>query len=159
MFSSIVPVTPALHITGYSKAALGQPTLQAPKGSAVGADARSGACWQAVLMAELQQHSMFSHPGTTSIAGHRLALKPLGPLFFKQVPQPGLICPDSCADKRALMRELKQHTCALLPEGIAGIFLGASVERERIFIKSRKGFVKLAIQAGVGADLAHTLLY
>ena len=53
------------------------------------------------------------------------------------------------------MKELKQHTCALLPEGIAGIFLGASVDRERIFIKSRKGFVKLAIQAGVGADLVH----
>ena len=52
------------------------------------------------------------------------------------------------------MKELKQHTCALLPEGIAGIFLGASVDRERIFIQSRKGFVKLAIQAGVGADLA-----
>ena len=55
------------------------------------------------------------------------------------------------AAKGVLLRLLKKQTVALMPEGIAGIFLGASVDREAIFISKRKGFVKLAIEAGVGA--------
>jgi len=35
-------------------------------------------------------------------------------------------------------------------QGVAGIFLGASRRRERVFVRCRKGFIKLAMQTGVG---------
>ena len=53
------------------------------------------------------------------------------------------------------MRELKQgHPVAVHPEGIAGIFQGASPTREQIYVKDRKGFVKLAIQTDAGGPPA-----
>ena len=56
----------------------------------------------------------------------------------------------AAADKENMLACLKQHSLACLPEGIAGIFKGASPDREAIYFRNRKGFVKVAIEAGAG---------
>jgi 2-acylglycerol O-acyltransferase 2 len=50
-----------------------------------------------------------------------------------------------------MLRLLKRTSVGMQPEGIAGIFHGASPEREAVFLRQRKGFVRIAIKAGVGA--------
>ncbi|KAK9803780.1 hypothetical protein WJX73_006767 [Symbiochloris irregularis] len=55
------------------------------------------------------------------------------------------------ARKSTMLRLLHKGCLGCLPEGIAGVFHGATPERERIYLSPRKGFVRLAIQAG--ADL------
>ena len=45
----------------------------------------------------------------------------------------------------------------LIVEGVAGIFHGATIDAERVYLKQRKGFIKIAMQAGVGARLPPTL--
>ena len=52
-----------------------------------------------------------------------------------------------------LLRLLSKSTVGLLPEGVAGIFEGATRQRERVFIRKRKGFVRVAIKAGAGESL------
>jgi 2-acylglycerol O-acyltransferase 2 len=51
-----------------------------------------------------------------------------------------------------MLAHLRQPGASLsvIPEGIAGIFLTQSADKETIFLSKRKGFVKLAIQAGAG---------
>lgn len=45
---------------------------------------------------------------------------------------------------------MKRTSIGMQPEGIAGVFHGARPSREAIFLKKRKGFIRLAIQAGTG---------
>lgn len=54
------------------------------------------------------------------------------------------------AGKKVMMETLKHYSLACLPEGIAGIFQGASPLREAVYLSNRKGFIKLAIQSGSG---------
>ena len=54
------------------------------------------------------------------------------------------------ADKPVIMRTLKHASIGIIVEGIAGIYDGATIDQERVFLEQRKGFVKCAIQAGVG---------
>ncbi|KAK9918066.1 hypothetical protein WJX75_000903 [Coccomyxa subellipsoidea] len=53
------------------------------------------------------------------------------------------------ADKPVTMRLLKNASVGIIVEGVAGIFQGATLQHERIFLKQRKGFIKCAIQSGV----------
>ena len=55
------------------------------------------------------------------------------------------------ADKPVIMRTLKHASIGIIVEGIAGIYDGATIDQERVFLLQRKGFIKCAIQAGVGA--------
>ncbi|KAK9827733.1 hypothetical protein WJX81_007274 [Elliptochloris bilobata] len=55
------------------------------------------------------------------------------------------------ADKPVMLKLLKTQSVGVIVEGVAGIFHGATQQQERVFIMQRKGFVKVAIQAG--ADL------
>ncbi len=48
------------------------------------------------------------------------------------------------------MRTLKHASIGIIVEGIAGIYDGATIDQERVFLLQRKGFIKCAIQAGVG---------
>ena len=59
-----------------------------------------------------------------------------------------------CADYKRMLAHLRQPGASLsvIPEGIAGIFLASDPKTESIFLSRRKGFVKLAIQGGAGAD-------
>ena len=43
----------------------------------------------------------------------------------------------------------------MIPEGVAGIFEGATRDKERIYVKSRKGFIRVAIIAGTGLICFH----
>lgn len=52
------------------------------------------------------------------------------------------------ADRATVARTLKNHDVGLLPEGVAGIFRGATRTNERVFVSSHKGFCKLALQNG-----------
>ena len=52
------------------------------------------------------------------------------------------------ASKASLRRELKSSSVILYVGGIAELFLCSSVE-ERLFLKNRKGFIKLALMEGV----------
>ncbi|KAK9908698.1 hypothetical protein WJX75_001591 [Coccomyxa subellipsoidea] len=52
------------------------------------------------------------------------------------------------ADRETLAALLKRTSVGMQPEGIAGIFNGATPEREAVFLSQRKGFVRVAIQAG-----------
>ncbi|KAK9808224.1 hypothetical protein WJX73_010719 [Symbiochloris irregularis] len=61
------------------------------------------------------------------------------------------------ADKQSMLTALKHSSLACLPEGIAGIFEGASPSREAIYLQHRKGFVKVAIEAGVDIVPIYTL--
>jgi 2-acylglycerol O-acyltransferase 2 len=54
------------------------------------------------------------------------------------------------ADEETLLALLKRTSVGMQPEGIAGIFEGASPSREAVFLTRRKGFVRVAIQAGTG---------
>jgi 2-acylglycerol O-acyltransferase 2 len=56
------------------------------------------------------------------------------------------------AEYKLMLAHLRQPGASLsvIPEGIAGIFLAQDKHNERIFLSKRKGFVKLAIQAGAG---------
>lgn len=56
-----------------------------------------------------------------------------------------------CADKKTLAALLERTSVGMQPEGIAGIFHGATSSQEAVFLSQRKGFVRVAIQAGVGA--------
>ena len=51
-----------------------------------------------------------------------------------------------------MLAHLRQPGASLsvIPEGIAGIFLAQDLQDEVIFLSKRKGFVRLAIQAGAG---------
>jgi 2-acylglycerol O-acyltransferase 2 len=64
----------------------------------------------------------------------------------------GLYASGICADKKLMLAHLSQPGASLsiIPEGIAGIFVHHDAETETIFLSKRKGFVKLAIQAGAG---------
>ncbi|KAK9919185.1 hypothetical protein WJX75_009964 [Coccomyxa subellipsoidea] len=57
------------------------------------------------------------------------------------------------AEYKLMLAHLRQPGASLsvIPEGIAGIFLAEDLQDEVIFLSKRKGFVRLAIQAG--ADL------
>lgn len=55
------------------------------------------------------------------------------------------------AEKGPLLKLLQQESVGIIPEGVAGILEGASPDVERLYIKHRKGFVRVAIQAGAGA--------
>ncbi len=46
-----------------------------------------------------------------------------------------------------IRQTLRRNVCFLMPDGIAGIFVSSRFE-ERIYLESRKGFVKMAIQEG-----------
>lgn len=48
---------------------------------------------------------------------------------------------------------LKRTSVGMQPEGIAGIFHGATPSREAVYLRHRKGFVRIAIKAGVGTPL------
>lgn len=61
------------------------------------------------------------------------------------------------ASKKSLMRLLSANSVGLIPEGIAGIFANYKQEDSdkkrdkkicRVFLKTRKGFIKAAIEAG-----------
>lgn len=54
------------------------------------------------------------------------------------------------ADAKTVRRLLKDRSVAICPEGLAGIFHGASRGDgdERVFLAQRRGFVRLAIQSG-----------
>ena len=54
------------------------------------------------------------------------------------------------ADKPVILKTLKTASIGIIVEGIRGIYDGATIDQERIFLKERKGFVKCAIQAGAG---------
>jgi hypothetical protein len=56
------------------------------------------------------------------------------------------------ADKPVIMRTLKHASMGIIVEGIAGIYDGATIDQERVFLQQRKGFIKCAIQAGIGAS-------
>ncbi|BDA41498.1 hypothetical protein COCOBI_02-2790 [Coccomyxa sp. Obi] len=53
------------------------------------------------------------------------------------------------ADKQTLAALLQRTSVGMQPEGIAGIFCGATPTNEAVFLSERKGFVRVAIQAGV----------
>ena len=55
-----------------------------------------------------------------------------------------------CVDGHTLRRVLKRTSIGMQPEGIAGVFHGARPAREAVFLQQRKGFIRLAIQAGTG---------
>lgn len=62
-------------------------------------------------------------------------------------------CPNPTAvvaEKDAMLRRLRNESLGIIPEGIAGCTHGATPEEEKIYIKERFGFVKIAIQAGAG---------
>lgn len=61
------------------------------------------------------------------------------------------------ASKKVMMETLKHYSLACLPEGIAGIFQGASPLREAVYLSNRKGFIKLAIQSGSDLVPMYTL--
>lgn len=65
-----------------------------------------------------------------------------------------LLC--ACADRETLAALLKRTSVGMQPEGIAGIFNGATPEREAVFLSQRKGFVRVAIQAGAGKQLLYS---
>ena len=67
-------------------------------------------------------------------------------------PVTGAFCCTS-ADKPVTMRLLKVASVGIIVEGVAGIFHGATLQHERIFLKQRKGFIKCAIQSGAGEAL------
>lgn len=52
-----------------------------------------------------------------------------------------------------MLRLLAKGSLGMLPEGIAGTFHGATPAREALYLSPRRGFVRLAIQAGTGACL------
>ena len=54
------------------------------------------------------------------------------------------------ADKPVILKTLKTASIGIIVEGIRGIYDGATIDQERIFLEERKGFVKCAIQAGAG---------
>ncbi len=56
------------------------------------------------------------------------------------------------AEYKRMLAHLREPGAALsvIPEGIAGIFLAQDSRVETIFLSKRKGFVRLAIQAGAG---------
>lgn len=56
------------------------------------------------------------------------------------------------ADKRVFLECLKRSSVGLIVEGVAGIFHGATIDAERVYLQQRKGFIKIAMQAGVGAS-------
>ena len=55
---------------------------------------------------------------------------------------------DAYADEKTTLRLAKKGCVGIIPEGIAGVFEGATPDHERIFLSRRKGFVRVAIQAG-----------
>ena len=65
-----------------------------------------------------------------------------------------LLC--ACADRETLAALLKRTSVGMQPEGIAGIFNGATPEHEAVFLSQRKGFVRVAIQAGAGKQLLYS---
>lgn len=57
---------------------------------------------------------------------------------------------------KQMLAHLRQPGASLsvIPEGIAGIFLAQDMQDEVIFLSKRKGFVRLAIQAGAGGHIS-----
>eukprot|EP00884_Botryococcus_braunii_P015866 jgi/Botrbrau1/2963/Bobra.0026s0031.1 len=86
--------------------------------------------------------SGFPHPMRAAIADVLLKL-PLFKLIFQWM---GCVS----AEKEALLKLLKRESLGIIPEGVAGVTEGASPEIERLYINCRKGFVRVAIQAGAG---------
>lgn len=63
------------------------------------------------------------------------------------------------AEYKLMLAHLREPGASLsvIPEGIAGIFLQQEPFTEAIFLSKRKGFVRLAIQAGAGEQDLHRL--
>lgn len=57
---------------------------------------------------------------------------------------------DWVAEKSCLLELLRQESVGIIPEGVAGVTEGATPDLERLYILKRKGFVRVAIQAGAG---------
>jgi 2-acylglycerol O-acyltransferase 2 len=51
------------------------------------------------------------------------------------------------ANKTEIARALRQGACIVIPDGVAGAFHSDSCE-EQVYLKSRKGFIRTAIQQG-----------
>lgn len=54
------------------------------------------------------------------------------------------------AEKSFLLELLQRESVGIIPEGVAGVTEGATPDLERLYILNRKGFVRVAIQAGAG---------
>ncbi|CAL8465555.1 g5091 [Coccomyxa elongata] len=52
------------------------------------------------------------------------------------------------ADYHVMKEQLQTTSIGLVPEGVAGIFLGARNGQERVYVRCRKGFIRLAMQTG-----------
>lgn len=52
------------------------------------------------------------------------------------------------ADKETIAELLEEGCIGIIPEGIAGMYRGATPQQERVFLKDRKGFVVAAVRAG-----------
>lgn len=89
------------------------------------------------------QHSFPEH----SPNAHRRAL--IASVFFYIPVLSTLLTWLGCipASSSNVLATLKRGSCYLLPEGIAGVFL-TSRQKEQVYLKNRRGFVRLAMQAG-----------
>ncbi|EIE22983.1 hypothetical protein COCSUDRAFT_63373 [Coccomyxa subellipsoidea C-169] len=52
------------------------------------------------------------------------------------------------ADYHTIHEQLQTTSVGLVPEGVAGVFLGARPSQERVFVRCRKGFIRLAMHTG-----------
>jgi len=52
------------------------------------------------------------------------------------------------ATGRNIQELLKSHSVGCIPEGVAGVFQGATIEKEAIFARARTGIIRVAIIAG-----------
>ncbi|KAK9903270.1 hypothetical protein WJX75_001551 [Coccomyxa subellipsoidea] len=52
------------------------------------------------------------------------------------------------ADYHTIHELLQTTSVGIVPEGVAGVFLGATRSRERVFVRCRKGFIRLAMHTG-----------
>ena len=60
------------------------------------------------------------------------------------------------ADRQVMLRLLREGSCVgTMPEGLAGIFSGATEHEERICVSQHKGYIRVALQAGAGVLCTH----